>query len=162
MKLTIKQKRFADEYLISGNATDAYKKAGYRYSSDSMASVEGHKLLRNPKVSEYINKRMEQLDDEMIMKQKEIMQRLTRIGRREETESVVVTLKERKSFYDERGKKVSIETERAEVVGIPAKLSDTNKSLELLGKNYVMWTDKTEVDANLSLYFEDDYGDEAD
>ncbi|TFF67897.1 hypothetical protein EQF93_04275 [Helcococcus ovis] len=27
LKLTIKQKRFADEYIISGNATDAYLKA---------------------------------------------------------------------------------------------------------------------------------------
>ncbi|MFM1540538.1 terminase small subunit [Helcococcus ovis] len=27
LKLTIKQKRFADEYIIIGNATDAYLKA---------------------------------------------------------------------------------------------------------------------------------------
>ncbi|MFB3206295.1 terminase small subunit, partial [Staphylococcus pseudintermedius] len=29
MKLSIKQQRFADEYIKSGNATQAYIKAGY-------------------------------------------------------------------------------------------------------------------------------------
>ena len=29
MKLTLKQQRFADEYIISGNATEAAIKAGY-------------------------------------------------------------------------------------------------------------------------------------
>ncbi|HEV9865599.1 TPA: terminase small subunit, partial [Streptococcus pneumoniae] len=51
--LRIKQKRFADEYIISGNATEAYKKAGYRVSSDRVAGVEGHKLLKNPKIKSY-------------------------------------------------------------------------------------------------------------
>lgn len=57
MKLTEKQKRFADEYLIDLNATAAYKRAGYSVKSDGAAAVEGHKLLRNPKIAEYIAER---------------------------------------------------------------------------------------------------------
>ncbi|HGQ3108095.1 TPA: terminase small subunit, partial [Streptococcus pneumoniae] len=64
--LRIKQKRFADEYIISGNATEAYKKAGYRVSSDRVAGVEGHKLLKNPKIKSYIDERLKQLDSEKI------------------------------------------------------------------------------------------------
>ena len=35
MKLTPKQKAFADEYLICGNATDTARKAGYNPKSAS-------------------------------------------------------------------------------------------------------------------------------
>ncbi len=62
--LTVKQKKFADGYIISGNATEAYKEAGYRVSSDRVASVEGHKLLRNPKVKIYIDERLKILESE--------------------------------------------------------------------------------------------------
>ena len=64
--LRIKQKRFADEYIISGNATEAYKKAGYSVSSDRVAGVEGHKLLKNPKIKSYIDERLKQLDSEKL------------------------------------------------------------------------------------------------
>lgn len=44
MKLTIKQKRFADEYIISGNATQSAIKAGY---SKKYAATNTDKLLKN-------------------------------------------------------------------------------------------------------------------
>lgn len=50
VKLTIKQEAFCLEYAASGNATDAYKKAGYSVKNDRIAGVEAHKLLKNPKV----------------------------------------------------------------------------------------------------------------
>lgn len=56
--LAPKRKRFADEYLIDLNATRAYRAAGYR-GSDVVCAAEGHKLLRNPKVAEYIAAAME-------------------------------------------------------------------------------------------------------
>ncbi|PAE74486.1 terminase small subunit [Bacillus velezensis] len=49
-KLTPKRKRFVDEYLIDLNATQAYIRAGYKVKSESVAAVESHKLLRNPKI----------------------------------------------------------------------------------------------------------------
>lgn len=53
-KLTEKQKRFCEEYLIDLNATQSYLRAGYKAKSNDIACAEGSKLLRNPKVAEYI------------------------------------------------------------------------------------------------------------
>lgn len=52
-KPTAKQQRFADEYLIDLNATAAYKRAGYAGTGNT-AEVEGHRLLSNPKIRDYI------------------------------------------------------------------------------------------------------------
>ena len=45
-KLTVKQKKFADEYIKTGNATQSYLDAGYSMKSKNGAGVEGQKLLR--------------------------------------------------------------------------------------------------------------------
>lgn len=58
-KLTPKQKRFVDEYLIDLNATQAYMRAGYKANSEAVAGVEGHKLLKNPKIEKAISEAME-------------------------------------------------------------------------------------------------------
>ena len=47
-KLTIKQKKFADEYIISGNATQSALKAGYKNE------VSGRENLQKPTVQSYI------------------------------------------------------------------------------------------------------------
>lgn len=60
MALTAKQKRFIEEYLIDLNATRAYKAAGYSVKSDNAAAVEGHKLLRNPKIASEVQKAMDE------------------------------------------------------------------------------------------------------
>lgn len=81
MKLTPKQKAFADEYLICGNATEAYRKAGYKnYKS---AGVEASKTLNNPKISAYIAERQKQIEDSRIATIDEVMQYLTSVMRGE-------------------------------------------------------------------------------
>lgn len=50
-KLTEKQKRFCEEYLIDLNATQAAIRAGY---SKKYADREGHKLVENSRVLEYL------------------------------------------------------------------------------------------------------------
>ena len=47
-KMTAKQKRFVEEYLIDLNATQAAIRAGY---AEKSASVEGARLLANAKVA---------------------------------------------------------------------------------------------------------------
>ena len=77
--------------------------------------------------------------------------------RREHKEYIVVTTTEKKSFYapDENGtmRKNTIEKEIPEIVEIPAKLSDANKSAELLGKRYRMFTDNVNLDGGLQIIF---------
>ena len=63
MNLTPKQKAFVDEYLKCGNATEAAKKAGY---SEQSARQMGTENLSKPSISEYIQERQKQIDDERI------------------------------------------------------------------------------------------------
>lgn len=56
VKLTIKQKKFADAYIKSGNATQSYIDAGYKASNRKVAEANSNKLLGNHKVIEYIGK----------------------------------------------------------------------------------------------------------
>ena len=88
-KLTIKQQRFADEYIISGNATESYKKAGYKANNDNIAAVEGKKLLRNPKIKPYIDERLKEIESEKTASIKEVMEYLTSVMRGEQTEQVL-------------------------------------------------------------------------
>lgn len=56
VKLTVKQKKFADEYVKSGNATQSYIDAGYKASNRKVAEANSNKLLGNHRVIEYIGK----------------------------------------------------------------------------------------------------------
>lgn len=87
MKLTEKQKRFADEYIKLGNATQAAIKAGY---SKKYANTNVSKLLRNTTIKSYLAERMKSIDSERIMSAKEAVELLTGIGRGEVKETVVI------------------------------------------------------------------------
>lgn len=78
MKLTPKQKTFADEYLICGNATEAARKAGYK-----QPHVQGSQNLGKLSVSEYIEERQKQIEDSRIATIDEVMQYLTSVMRGE-------------------------------------------------------------------------------
>lgn len=51
MKISEKQKKFAEYYAESGNIFQSAVKAGY---SENYAKAQGHKLLENVGVSEYL------------------------------------------------------------------------------------------------------------
>jgi phage terminase small subunit len=146
-KLTAKQQRFCDEYLIDLNATQAAIRAGY---SEKRAAVIATENLRKPNIQEYMEKRMSEKEEELIAKQDEVLKYLTEVMRREKSEHVVVTLVEEKSYYalDEDGKmrKRTEKKEYPQIIKIPARLSDSNKAAELLGKRYSLFTDKVDVD----------------
>lgn len=157
MGLTVKQQKFADEYIKTGNAYQSAKSAGY---SHNYANKNARKLLGNVGVKSYIQKRMEELKKDSIAEQDEILQYLTSVMRREHKESVVVTLTREESKWV-RGRKQTKKEEYAETVEIPAKLSDANKAAELLGKRYAMWTDKQEItqrniEIDIGEYHDDD------
>lgn len=81
-KLTIKQKKFADEYIISGNAREAALKAGYKNE------VSGRENLQKPTVKAYIDKQLTKLEDESIADAKEVMKYLTKAMRGETYDEV--------------------------------------------------------------------------
>lgn len=87
MKLTEKQKHFADEYIKSGNATQSAIEAGY---SKKYANTNVSKLLQNTTIKSYLAERMKSIDSERIMSAKEAVELLTGIGRGEVRETIVV------------------------------------------------------------------------
>ena len=77
-KLTPKQKKFCDEYLKLGNATQAAKNAGY---SEKTAYRTGADNLKVPHILGYINARQEQIASKDIADIEEIMKYLTDVMR---------------------------------------------------------------------------------
>jgi phage terminase small subunit len=149
-KLTTNQQRFCDFYIELGNATDAYIKAGYKVKSTNVAKVNASRLLTNANIQQYIEERMQQLEDASIAKQTEILQTLTKILRREtpDFETVVVKKAETIEVTGANGKTYEkvVYSEYAETIPVKTQVKDVNKAAELLGKRYAMWTDRQEVE----------------
>lgn len=154
-KLTIKQKKFADEYIKTGNSTQSAINAGY---SEKTAAEMGYENLRKPHIKAYIDGRMKELEEEAIADQKEILKGLTRQARREEKEYQVVVIQ--KPSYDDNGNFLGME-QTPQMVEIPTQNKDSIKARELLGKRYQLWTDKVDmtVDVPTIISGEDDLED---
>lgn len=127
-KLTQKQQRFVDEYIISGNATQAAIKAGY---SKKYANTNVTKLLQNTTVKAAIDERNAEIQSEKIMDMTEVMERLSAMARGETMEETV--------------------TNKGEVVETAPKNSDKLRAMELIGKRHGAWTDRKEVSGNLDI-----------
>lgn len=160
MKLTDKQKRFCEEYLIDCNATQAAIRAGY---SERTAKSIGAENLTKPDLQNYIAELMNEVKKDTIADATEIMEYFTTVMRREYKENVVVTTVEEISTYvsDENGipRKQTIKKESPQIIEIPARLVDANKAAELLGKRYGMFTEKQQVSHTLEFtedWFEND------
>lgn len=67
--LTVKYRRFADEYIITQNASEAARKAGYKGKN---VAVTACKLLKYPKISSYIKERIKELEASIEVRQEEI------------------------------------------------------------------------------------------
>lgn len=139
MKLTPKQKAFAEYYIETGNATESAIKAGY---SKKTARVIGQENLLKPALKYYIDKKMKELESKRIAKAEEVLEYLTRVLRGEETEQVVVT------------ENIGDFMSEAKVVDKELSAKDKIKAAELLGKRYRLFTDKIEADVNQTVVFE--------
>ena len=131
MKLTEKQKRFADYYIETGNITEAATRAGY---SKKTARVIGQENLLKPAIKGYIDEKLEVMQDERTASAKEVLEFLTKSMRGEIKEEVVVV------------EGTGDGTSEARMVKKQIGLRDRIKSAELLGKRYRLFTDKVEVD----------------
>lgn len=91
-RLTNRQKDFADNWIKYRNVQKAAIEAGY--SKSYASSIGSAKLMSNPLISAYIERKVSKMDARMIASQEEILYGLTKVFRREETEDVVTTDKE--------------------------------------------------------------------
>lgn len=144
MKLTEKQKRFADLYIQTGNATQSYIDAGYKATTRVVAEANARKLLANYSVKNFIDERLAQKESEQIAKQDEILSYLTGIMRGEHKEQVLIG----------KGKGAQSITD----MDVSAK--DRIKAAELLGKRYGLWVDKQDIDVKGAVTFVDDLGED--
>ncbi|ADY20352.1 terminase small subunit [Bacillus paranthracis] len=139
MKLTPKQQAFCDYYIETGNATEAYKKAGYKVKSDEVAKTNASRLLTNANVQSFIKNRMDQKEPEKIANQDEILEFLTRVMRGETTEQIPVGKGE--GYFKLEDKDTYVK--------------DRVKAAELLGKRHMMWTEKKEVEVTVPTFVDD-------
>lgn len=133
-KMTLKQKRFADEYIISGNATEAAIKAGY---SSKYANTNASKLLQNTTIKSYIDDRLTELESKTIATQEEVLSYLTSVMRGEQREQTL------------RGEGEGYQS----IIDIDVGAKDRIKAAELLGKRHRLWTDKVEAEVQGTVVF---------
>lgn len=128
--MTEKQRKFADEYLIDCNATRAYKAAYPNVKNDSVASVNGSRLLGNASVKNYIEEKMNEVSSEKIASATEVMEYLTSVMRSESKGAEIVV------------EAIGDGMSEARIMQKPPSEKDKLKAAELLGKRYGIFTEK--------------------
>lgn len=137
--MNVRQQKFCDEYLISGNATQSAINAGY---SEKTAYSHGQRLLKDVEVKKYIEERLAEVNTRRIADITEVMEYLTK-GLRQELEEEVVVYEDNTART--MTKKISVR--------------DSNKCAELLGKRFGIFTEKINLDGNVGVTIIDDLGD---
>lgn len=163
--LTDKQRLFCIYYIKYFNATKAYQKAyGCAYST---AMVEGHRHLRNPKISAEIDRMKEEQTNELKLDVRDILQKYIDIAFADITDYVTFggrEVIERDSYsgdpvVDENGEPIMNYVSYVDLVdsedvdgtiitevkqgrdGISVKLADKMKALEMLSKYFDLLSD---------------------
>ena len=143
-KMTAKQRRFCEEYLIDLNATQAAIRAGYSKKNAQNIASEN---LAKPIIRKYIDAKMAKKDSELIAKQDEVLRYLTSVLRGESGGTEIVV----EGTGDGCSEARTMQKEPSE--------KDRLKAAELLGKRYGLFTDKVDINADAELTITVDYGD---
>ena len=171
-KLTAKQQRFCDEYLIDLNGTRAYKVAYPSVKKDETARVNASRLLTNANVKTYIQERQKEREKRTEITQDSVLRELALIAfakasdyaRVVEKDAMVEVDGNMVPVLDEDGNQVKYRTvepiltddltedqKKAIAVikkgrdGFEIKPYSKIQALELLGKHLGMFTEKVEV-----------------
>jgi phage terminase small subunit len=126
-KMTPKQQRFCDEYLIDLNATQAAIRAGYSKKTAYSIGIEN---LRKPEIKSYIDARMAEKESELIADQDEVLKYLTAVLRGESKAFVLAR--------DDIGAE--------QVIQKPPDEKERLKAAELLGKRYSLFKESVKLD----------------
>lgn len=135
-KLTAKQKRFCDEYLIDLNATQAAIRSGY---SEKTAYSQGQRMLKNVEVKAFIDSELERIRTDKIADVTEIMEYLTSVMRGESQSEIVVV------------ENIGDFTSEARLFQKAPDEKERLKAAELMGKRYNMFSDKMKVDVAMPV-----------
>lgn len=149
-ELSLRQKKFADEYIISGNATKSAIEAGY---SKKTAESIGSRLLRNVKVSEYISKRTQEVFEERAMSVAEALAISASIARGEIQQGQ--TKKNVKVYV---GDQLEEETVTETEYQFTPTIEERQRSLDHILKVNGAYLDRKEIDVTGMVQFIDDIG----
>lgn len=141
--MTEKQKRFAQEYLIDCNGTQAAIRAGY---SPISAYSEASRLLRNDNVQNYLQAQMAQLQGETVAELQEVLEYTTSVMRGESQSEVMVV--------EGTGQGMSQAVTKTKAPDEKERL----KAAELLLKRYGAGSE-TSVSVNIPIIIKDDLSD---
>ena len=180
--MTDKQIIFANEYLIDLNGTRAYKEAYPHVKNDNTAAAAATRLMNNPEVKDYIDKRIKDRLERIEVTQDDVIQELAAIAfangsdyAKVVTKPVMIQTSEGDYVpaLDSEGNQMyyqAVEIEETEELtkrqikaisgiklgknGIELTTYDKVKALELLGKHLGIFKDKVEVSGNINNPFE--------
>lgn len=138
--LNPKQEAFCLHYAKTGNATEAYKVAGYNSKSDNAAGASARRLLLNGKIKSRLQELSAEMASEKIASIAEIQQRLTSILRGELQEEQVVV--------EGCGDGVS----EAKIIKRQPQLKDIIKAGETLGKMQGAFDNKLQVEVTVPVF----------
>nr|DAZ16724.1 MAG TPA: Terminase small subunit [Caudoviricetes sp.] len=154
-KLTAKQKKFVEEYLIDLNATQAAIRAGY---SPNTAQEQSSRLLSNVMVKNEIDKAMAERSRRTGISQDRVLRELAKIAFVNPGDVINLNQATVKSDAKEEDlaaiasvKIKNIPTEDGEITEREIKLCDKLKALDLLGKHLGIYDKKDAEDKNLTI-----------
>jgi phage terminase small subunit len=165
MALNSKQRKFAEQYILCGNASEAARRAGY---SEKTAHAIGYENLRKPEIADVIKAIKAEYEAEFehqIMGKYEVLARLTQIARSDigdllGTDMQGNIIDDVESISLKRAKEMGkshlikdIESYtttttngefESQLVTVKVKMYSAHEALRDLGKHHGLFVDKTE------------------
>lgn len=78
--LLIRERLFADYYLVDQNASSAYRLAGYTAKNDNVAAASASRMLGRAKVAAYIEMRAKVVRDALQITQERVLEEVARMA----------------------------------------------------------------------------------
>lgn len=153
-KLTAKQQRFVEEYLIDLNATQAAIRAGY---STKSARDIGCENLAKPNIRACIDKAMAERSKRTGINADRVLQELARIGFVNPKD--IINFNKASVHADasvddlaaiQSVKVKTMQSENGDMVEREVRLNDKLKALELMGKHLGMFKENVNLNANVN------------
>ena len=135
-KLTERQRRFCEEYLIDGNASQAAIRAGYSKRSSTVVSTT---LMKNPQVQAYLKKLLDELHSAKVADAQEVLEYLTSVMRGEQSEQTLQLIGD--GMQD--------------ITSIDVAAKDRLKAAELIGKRYGIFKENVGVTMDAVVIVDD-------
>lgn len=134
--LTERQRRFCEEYLIDGNASQAAIRAGYSKRNSTVVSTT---LMKNPQVQAHLKKLLDELHSAKVADAQEVLEYLTSVMRGEQREQTL-------QFVGDG---------MQDITSIDVTAKDRLKAAWLLGKRYGIFKENVGVTMDAVVIVDD-------